>query len=162
MYYIETIETIRGAAINKLIHHQKFEYTARNINVKGSKLKQFIMTTIKRMRIEGKIMKVTNAMSILGTLNKPIHNPNFVTKLIQCIIEYERPKQGRKPNKKTREENTKKWKNDHSEVQTLHLDRSKHGIINVENNGDNRMFVGNKEGKIKIHRWEPKKNKFLN
>ena len=121
MYNIETIETMRSAAINILINCETYEDAATKINVTAANLKYFTITMMKRMRIGGKIMKVADVIRILGTSTNPVRNPIFASILIQCINQYKRPKQGRKAYNKAREENRNK-----SEIQNSNSDRSKH------------------------------------
>ena len=130
MYNIEIIETMRSTAINKLIDHETYEDAATKINVTAANLKYFIITMMKGIRIGGKIIKVADVVRILGTSTNPVRNPIFASMLIQCINQYERPKQGRKPYNKPREENRNK-----TEIQNSNSDRSKHAKINVENDG---------------------------
>ena len=105
MYNIETIQTMRRAAINILIDQQTYDDTAKEINVTAAKLKYFITTMMKGIRIRGKIMKVADVVRILGTSTNPVRNPIFASILIHCINQCENPKQGIKPYNKAKEEN---------------------------------------------------------
>ena len=122
-----TIQTMRSAAINILIDRATYEDTAKRINVTAANLKYFITTMMKGIRIRGTIMKVADVVRILGTSTNPVHNPIFASMLIQCINQYENPKQERKPYYKAREENRNK-----TEIQNSKSDGSKHAKMNVE------------------------------
>ena len=140
MYNIETIQTMRSAAINILINRETYEDAATKINVKAANLKYFIKTMMNGIRIRGKIIKVTDVVRILGPSTNPVCNPLFATMLIRCINQYERPKQKRKPNNKPREENRNK-----TEIQKSISDGTKHANINEENDGYHGRLVGKKE-----------------
>ena len=92
MYNIETIQTMRSAAINILINHETYEDAATKINVTAANLKYFIKTMMNGIRIRGKIIKVSDVVRILGTSTNPVCNPILASILIQYINQYERPK----------------------------------------------------------------------
>ena len=140
MYNIETIQTMRRAAINILIDRQTYDDTAKKINVTAAKLKYFITTMMKGIRIRGKIMKVADVVRILGTSTNPVRNPIFASILIHCINQYESPKQGIKLYNKAKEENR-----NITEVKNSNSDISMHAKMNVENDGYHGRIVGKKE-----------------
>ena len=140
MYNIETIQTMRSAAINILINRETYEDAATKINVKAANLKYFIKTMMNGIRIRGKIIKVTDVVRILVPSTNPVCNPLFATMLIRSINKYERPKQERKPNNKPRKENRNK-----TETQKSISDGTKHANINEENDGYHGRLVGKKE-----------------